>query len=99
MREYKTEAEVASDALGVQGGAVNPIAVAGVLHQAIKFYALGKGSDSARCAPVRLILHQLQFILRCGEFYLEGGHNHSYAKDLAECETLAGKLLHPKAEA
>lgn len=58
-----------SDALAIQDGACNPVAICNSISSAVKeVYAEGGGTDEARADPaIRLMVHQLAYLFQIYE--------------------------------
>ena len=79
-----------SDALYIQNGAVNPRAVARSLVSAIdEVCDEQNGSMRIKDAAVRLILHQLVFIVEGTDLYNDCAFESVYYDDVKTCEAEA----------
>lgn len=80
------------DAVAIQAGACNPIAVAGSLVKAIaQCRALGFGTDQINGdAAVRMIVHQLAFLAGVGEYQMNMDLYHTLT---VECEQRAANPM------
>jgi hypothetical protein len=86
-----TEAQkkAAEDALCIDGGACNVAGIANALHEAAVAWLHAHGTDKANtCAPVKLIMHQLNFLIFGKEDWMSFGE---YLKAQDECKKIAGR--------
>lgn len=89
MPRYQTESDVATDALVIAQGACNPRGVSRALTDMIDFYCeQGEGHAGAKDKPaLRLVVHQLSFILGIPDMYLAMPEL-SYVNDEVACQRL-----------
>jgi hypothetical protein len=85
----KAQKTAAEDALDIDSGACNVAGIANALHEASVAWLHTNGTDQANtCAPVKLIMHQLNFLVFRKEDCMSFTE---YMKVQEECNKIAGR--------